>query len=232
MTQLLLECDGLLRKINDKVLFEDLSIKIQAGDRIALTGASGTGKSLLLRTLAKLESCDGGQIRWNGQPVVDPQATAFRACVTYIRQNAARFDATVREVLQMPFDLAVHRDKRLSEESVCQELQRFGRDRAFLDQAHESLSGGEAQMVAMISALQIQPSILLLDEPTSALDAAASSQAEQMLQSWLDQDAASRAWIWVTHDSEQASRVCNRFLTIRDGKLSSVTKSNADDHAG
>jgi putative ABC transport system ATP-binding protein len=115
--------------------------------------------------------------------------------------------------------LAIHAHERFDREWVVSLLDRVGRGPEFLDQAGRELSGGEAQVVAVIRALQLHPRVLLLDEPTASLDAATAQAIEQLVAGWHREAAGERATVWVTHDHEQSSRVADRLLWMKSGHL-------------
>ena len=92
-------------------------------------------------------------------------------------------------------------------------LAAFERDEAFLGKATAELSGGEAEIVALIRALGVEPSVLLLDEPTASMDPTATRQAEELLKHWVA-DTPQRATIWTSHDADQISRVADRTMTL------------------
>jgi putative ABC transport system ATP-binding protein len=98
-----------------------------------------------------------------------------------------------------------------------------GRAPDFLDKLASDLSGGEAQIAALVRVLQLAPDVLLLDEPTASLDPASARSIEALVSAWFDADAE-RACIWVSHDLEQARRVATRHLTMNAGVLGGDTR--------
>lgn len=98
-------------------------------------------------------------------------------------------------------------------------LRAVGRKDSFLRKTSSQLSGGEAQIAALIRAIQLEPSVLLLDEPTSALDRETGAAAERLVNEWLKHAEDTRAMVLVSHDLSQAERMSNRRLEIRNGRL-------------
>lgn len=221
MANTLLEARRLGRRPADAWLLKDVSLSIAAGQRVALVGPSGSGKSLLLRSLALLDPIEEGEILWRGRSVADGEAPAFRSRVIYLHQRPALAEGSVEENLRQVFELRVHRGRRYDRDRVVERLQSLGRGESFLKKNAAELSGGEAQLTALLRAIQLEPTVLLLDEPTAALDAEAARLIEDLVAAWLAGDRQQRAYVWVTHESEQARRVGETVLGIRDGVLES-----------
>lgn len=199
---------------------------MSGGDRVALTGSSGSGKSVFLRALALLDSLDGGSVFWRNEPVSGSGIPAYRRHVSYIAQRPAMLEGTVEENLRYPFTLKVYQDLRFDRAAVLRLAEQAGRDDRFLGKHSSELSGGEAQIAALIRVLQLEPDVLLLDEPTAALDPESSREIESLVGAWFKgakQDG--RAYIWISHNQEQAQRMSERRLTMQAGTLSEQTAS-------
>ena len=199
-------------------LLRGINLRICGGDRVVITGPTGSGKSLLLRALALIDPIDSGEILWQGEPVTDRAVPEFRSRVIYLQQKPTLIEGTVAENLQMPFGLKVHQGRILDSDRVRGRLVELERGDDFLEQDVSHLSGGERQIVAVLRALALTPSLLLLDEPTAALDAVSAEQIEGTIQHWLD-ESAERACVWVTHNADQAARVGNREVRMKAGSL-------------
>jgi putative ABC transport system ATP-binding protein len=200
-------------------LLRDVSLAVCGGDRLAIVGPTGSGKTLLLRSLALLDSTDEGQVLWLNGPIGPGSVPDFRRQAIYLHQRPALIEGTVEENLRRPFSYAIHAHENFDCDWVLSILARVGRGADFLARSWRDLSGGEAQIVALVRALQLRPTVLLLDEPTASLDAAAAQTIEQLVSQWHQLSNAGRAVVWVTHDREQSSRVASRFVRMDSGRL-------------
>jgi putative ABC transport system ATP-binding protein len=218
---LLVEVRGIGRRAPGTTswLLQDVSLAISGGDRLALVGPAGCGKTLLLRALAQLDPVDAGEVLWRGESLAPAAIPAYRSQVTYLHQRSALLAGTVEENLKWPFTLGIFHARRFDRERVLRYLAVVDRDASFLDKSDRDLSGGERQIVALLRAVQLDPVVLLLDEPTSALDGETRDAVESLVRDWQRQMPQERALLWVTHDAEQAARVSERVLSMRDGRL-------------
>jgi putative ABC transport system ATP-binding protein len=217
---LLLEARGIGRRAPDgsRWLLRDVSLGVSAGEDVAVVGPTGSGKTLLLRSLALLDPVDEGQILWQGQPVSAGDVPSFRSRVIYLHQRVALLPGSVEQNLRYPFTLKAHRGRAFDRASAVELLAAIGRDAGFLSRSDRDLSGGERQIVALLRALQLDPAVLLLDEPTSALDAETTRTVETLVQRWRAA-AAERTTMWVTHNEDQVRRIAQRTWSMHDGKL-------------
>lgn len=202
-------------------LIRDVSLAVNRGERLAVLGTTGAGKTVLLRSLALLDPLDSGSIRWRGRDVRGEDVPAYRTRVIYLHQRPALLDGSVEDNLRHPFTLRAHRDKRFDRGRVLGLLGSLGRGAAFLEKSNRDLSGGEAQVVALLRAVQLDPAVLLLDEPTASLDAATARAVERLIDQWFaaGPEPGGRALVWVSHDLDQARRVGGRELHMRAGRL-------------
>jgi len=209
----LLKAQRLGFAIDGRTLWHDLGLALHAGERLAVVGASGSGKTLLLRTLAGLEPVQTGELTFHDRALSEWPMPAYRARVVYVAQRPALPEGLVDAALQVPFGFRVHRQQRYSPDRARELLALLGRDKKFLQQRTERLSGGEAQIVAMLRALLIAPEVLLLDEPTASLDAGAVTAIETLVANWL-QERPERACVWTSHDQQQLARISDRTLVL------------------
>lgn len=203
---------NLLGRIEERILWQDVTLDLQAGECLALSGPSGVGKTLLLRRLALLDPLQGGELRLRGLPPSTWGVPAWRSRVLYLAQRPVSFPGTVAQNLREVFAYAAHRERRWQRERVVNWLDRLDRPPSFLERDAGHLSGGEAQLMALLRALQLDPDVLLLDEPTASLDSAATDRVEDLLRRWMEE--APRACLLVSHDEEQRLRLARRQLPL------------------
>jgi putative ABC transport system ATP-binding protein len=218
LRHLLIDARDLVRHapMTSQYLLHPVSLQLHDGDRVAVTGPSGAGKSVLLRLLALLDEPDGGEIHWRGALVSRRTIPAYRRSVAYLKQRAAMLDGSVADNLHAPFALKIYNDLHYSHEAILDLLTAAGRDASFLAKKAGELSGGEAQIAALIRVLQLAPTVLLLDEPTASLDPASAAIVEAMVDQWFTA-MPGRALAWVSHDPAQAARVSNQTLQLQAG---------------
>lgn len=219
MSQPILTARNVFRKSSDgRWLLRDVTVELERGQRVALVGPSGSGKSLLLRLLAALDPSDLGELMWHGANIAGPNIPEFRSRCIYLHQSPSLGEGTVEEVLRHPLSFRQHATRKFDRELIVEWLKALDRDASFLHKNVSTLSGGETQIVSLVRAMQLDPLVLLLDEPTSALDAAAAGAIERLVLGWLAA-ANDRAAVWVSHDEDQARRVANDVWRMRDGQL-------------
>ena len=200
---------------------------------LGLLGASGAGKSLILRCIAGLETPDRGRIVLNGKILFDSGKginlpPGDRRC-GFLFQNYALFPhLTVAE------NIAFGMPRGISPQEVKQEITRqlIAVDlRGLGDRYPQELSGGQQQRVALARAKASQPEIMLLDEPFSALDTYLRHQQEKLLRYNLTNYRG--ITLFITHNLEEAYRVCPNLLIIDRGKvIASGTKQDVFQHPG
>ena len=212
--------EGLVVDI-EKQLFEyDLQISLQCVDKsVGVLGASGTGKSMLLKYIAGMETPSSGRIVINGKVLFDSAKNINLPSrdrhVGFLFQNYALFPhLTIAQNIAfgLPKELTdVQIKQKVSEQLYNIDMQGFG------DRYPHQLSGGQQQRVALARALVSQPDLLLLDEPFSALDTHLRSQMERELISMLGKYSGTT--LFVTHNIEEAYRICTNLLILDHGQV-------------
>ena len=210
----LLSAGGLGLYDQNRWVWRQLDLHIAPGERVAITGISGSGKTALLRALAGLVPVSEGVIAYESRALQNWSMPDYRSQVGYLPQRPELGDGdTVEAVLNAPFAYRAHRRQHYPEAQMRDALRMIGRDESFLQRRIESLSGGEQQITALLRLLALQPRLLLLDEPTASLDRHVSRAVETLLNAWRDEDR-NRAWLWVGHDAEQAARMSERQIML------------------
>ncbi|MGA1410224.1 MAG: ABC transporter ATP-binding protein [Prochlorotrichaceae cyanobacterium] len=202
----LLEVSQLGRQLGKRWIWRNLNFALQPGDRRGLSGPSGMGKTLFLRSLVGLDPPSEGVIRLQGQPLTVSNIPDRRSQMTLLPQRAPLWEGTVEDNLKRPFQLKGQQGKVYHREAAAHLCGQVGRSVDFLDRSSQHLSGGERQLVGILRVLLLNPQILLLDEPTVSLDQETTLQVEALIQQWY-QDHPDRAYLWVSHDRAQLDRL-------------------------
>ena len=151
------------RRPSDGPLLDAIGFELRPGERIALSGKSGAGKSLLMRALVRLDTIDAGDTRLDGRLLASDWIAQFRTEVAYLPQRCALLAGTVRQNLERAVGLAIHHGTPSSFDALSATTQ-VGYATELLDRDVRLLSGGELQWVNIQRTLQFSPSILLLPE--------------------------------------------------------------------
>ncbi len=192
-----LEAHSLTLHRGQRTLAVTQNLTVVSGDLVAVRGASGSGKTTLLRALAGLITADAGRVELDGHAPHVISWPTYRSRVTYVGQQPAFIDGTVRDNLSHPFGFQC-RSGRYEDEAAAQLLELFLLEADMLDQPVSQLSVGEQQRIALIRALLTRPWFLLLDEPISALDAKSAKRVLKHLRQETKQKALGA--LVVSHD--------------------------------
>ncbi len=215
-TQRMLACSQIgriLQPPESRTLLADVSFALERGEVLAVVGPSGAGKSILLRMLNRLDEPTSGTVRLNGIDTRTLAPRELRRRMGMVMQRAYLFPGTVAE--NIAFGPKQHGQTN-SENEIDALLVQAGLA-GYASRDALTLSGGEAQRVAIIRALANEPEVLLLDEPTSALDEAARRGVEVLLESLIR--GRHLTCVWVTHSVEQARAMADKVLAIESGRI-------------
>ena len=216
-----IEVKNIHKKFGQFKALNDVSLKVENGELLALLGPSGSGKTSLLRIVAGLDFHDEGQVLFGGQDARDQKARDRGG--GFVFQHYALFrHMTVFE--NIAFGLRVQpRHLRPSEKDVqakVMELLKLIQLEWVVDRYPWQLSGGQRQRIALARALAVKPRVLLLDEPFGSLDA----QVRKELRMWLRRfhDESHITTLFVTHDQEEALEVADRIVVMNQGRIEQV----------
>lgn len=195
-------------------LLSNISANVENGERISLLGASGQGKSTLLRMLALLHTPDEGDICFDGVSYRKTGPRLWRKQVCYVAQQPVMLPGSVKDNLraasrlhQFPYDHKLA-DRLLTAAGLSElEISKDARE----------LSGGEMQRVALIRSLLLRPAVLLLDEITSSLDVTNTFAIEQLLTEWHRSEGT--IMVAITHELKQAERTSTRVWFMAEGTV-------------
>ena len=220
-----LEQVALAASIGSAFLLHDISFKVNQGEKIVIIGASGAGKTSLLRLLNRLSSPTQGQIYFEAISVQQLPILQLRQQLILVPQEPKLLGMTVREALIYPLQLQalpkVEINRRLD---IWLNQLRIPQE--WLERSELQLSLGQRQLIAIARALMMQPKILLLDEPTSALDLGTANRLFSVLDSLVQE--YNLTILMVNHQLELIKNFAYRLLYLNAGKLE-VDTPNTDD---
>ena len=222
----LVELDGavtlknLFKSYGDRVVVNDVSLEIRAGEFFSMLGPSGCGKTTTLRMIGGFEQPDSGNIFIDNRDVTrdEPEERPLNT----VFQNYSLFPhLNVKENVKfgLRFESSFTKNSKPAEQRVGEalELVQLG---SFGERRVHQLSGGEQQRVALARALILEPSVLLLDEPLGALDAQLRARLQIELATLQRQIGIT--FIYVTHDQHEAFTMSDRIGVMREGQLMQI----------
>ena len=207
-------------KPNQLKALDDVSLKINDGEFVAIIGKSGAGKSTLMHILGCIDNYDSGEYLIDGVNVAEyndrKRAQIRNKNIGIVMQDFALLEKyTVIDNVLLPFDFSKKKvNRKIEKERAIDLLKEVGMEMIY-DKEVSKLSGGQKQRVAIARAMIMEPKILLADEPTGALDTKSGAQVMELFQKLNDEGVTV---LMITHDPEIAAHA-KRVVTIRDGEL-------------
>jgi putative ABC transport system ATP-binding protein len=220
------ETRKLSRAVGAKLLVDDVSVKVEPGEVLAVVGASGAGKSSFLRLLNRLDEPTDGTVLVDGADYRAIAPPDLRRRVGMVMQTAYLFAGSVAANIAFG---PRQRGDQLAPEQIDALLARVGLT-GYAARDVSGLSGGEAQRVSLARTLANAPEALLLDEPTSALDEASARGIEELILGIIRERAMT--CVIVTHNRPQAERIAARAMLMESGRLIAVGATQEVLHAG
>jgi phospholipid/cholesterol/gamma-HCH transport system ATP-binding protein len=208
------------KSFGNKKVHEGVNFYVRKGECLGLIGGSGTGKSVLLRSLVGLEKPDRGQVLIDGQdvaPMREVDLSSIRKKVAYAFQGGALFDSmTVYENLAYPLREHFKLTETEIKKQILDQLNEFGLDKSeYLYPGN--LSGGMQKRVGLARAMMMHPEVVLYDEPTAGLDP---YNTKRIQESILKLKAKGVTSILVTHDMPTVYAVCDKVVLLQQGRIS------------
>ncbi|WP_433741182.1 ABC transporter ATP-binding protein [Pseudomonas putida] len=224
-----LTVENLYKRFGDNEVLKGVSLNARAGDVVSMIGASGSGKSTMLRCINFLERADEGAIALDGERVLTRQGVGgmrvanpkqlqrLRTRLAMVFQHFNLWShLTVLENIVLAPCRVLGMSRKAAEESARAYLDKVGLPQRVANQYPAFLSGGQQQRVAIARALAVEPEILLFDEPTSALDPELVGEVLKVIQALAEEG---RTMLMVTHEMGFARQVSSQVMFLHQGRV-------------
>jgi len=220
-----IEIAGITHTYGERAVVRNVSLSVGSGEVFALIGPTGAGKTTLLRIIDLLEVPGAGEIYFDGKciPRSGKQRLEIRRRMSFIQQKPQVFDLSVYDNIACGLRWRREEKNRISEK-VDHIVEMVGLE-GYENRDARTLSGGEAQRVALARSLVLEPEALLLDEPTANLDPVSTDKIEQLISYVARQ--RNTTMIMATHAMSQGQQLADRIGVLLDGRL--VQTGNATD---
>ena len=216
-----IEVRDLVVTLDDRRVLDGLSLDVRRGETMGVVGASGAGKSVLLRTLLGLLPKSEGSVRVLGIDLEDASAderhAVGRRCGVLFQQGALFSSLSVVENVQFPMREYLRLSDRLRREVAMAKIEMVGLDPSDADKFPAQLSGGMNKRAGLARALALDPEILFLDEPTSDLDSIAANEFDTLVRTL--RRTLGLTVFMVTHDLQSVAHICDRVAAIADKRI-------------
>lgn len=214
----IIEVSHLVKSFGSHEVLKDIDFSVKKGDVISVIGASGSGKSTMLRCINLLETPTGGSILYHGKDITDAKmdVCAYREKVGMVFQSFNLFaNLTVLDNCMVGPIKVAGKKKEEARELAMKFLEKVGMD-PYINAKPNQLSGGQKQRVAIARALAMEPEVLLFDEPTSALDPQMVGEVLNVMTALAEEGMT---MIIVTHEMAFARDVADRVIFMADGYI-------------
>lgn len=221
----MVEALGIVNRFGAQVVHDHLDMTVLENEVFGIVGGSGTGKSVLLRTILGLQRPREGIVRLEGRDITQLSEDELRAVkarygVTF-QQGALFSSLTVLQNVQLPMIEHVHLNARMRDELAMLKIRLVGLPADAARKYPSQLSGGMVKRAALARALALDPRLLFLDEPTSGLDPISAASFDDLMMEL--QDQLKLTVVMITHDLDSIFRTCNRVGVIVDKKMETDT---------
>jgi phospholipid/cholesterol/gamma-HCH transport system ATP-binding protein len=219
--QTIIEVRDLAVGFGERLIMNGLNLNVRRGEILGVVGASGTGKSVLLRTIIGLVQQRRGTVSVFGHDMARLNAKRRRLVERrwgVLFQHGALFSSlTVKQNIQFPMREYLKLSEDLLEEMAMVKLRLVGLKPEAAERLPSELSGGMIKRVALARALALDPEIVFLDEPTSGLDPIGAADFDELIATL--QKTLGLTVFMVTHDLDSLAGICDRIAALGDGKV-------------
>lgn len=215
---MILEVQHVKKYFGTRLILDDISFTVDAGECLGIVGLSGCGKSTLAKIIARLIPCDGGKIFLCGEDITNAAGNAFYKNMQMIFQmpeDSFNPRRTLGESIAEPIKNFIDGDNLRGR--VEELLIEVGLPKDYAKRYPREVSGGECQRAAIARAISISPKLLICDEATSALDVTIQAQVVTLIKRLCTEKNI--ACLFITHDLALLSRLADRVLELRNGKF-------------
>jgi len=216
---------GLVTRFGEQTVHDGLDLDVRRGEVLGVVGGSGTGKSVLLRTVVGLNRPAAGRIEVLGQDTGHLSEGAWRSLEArwgVLFQSGALFSSlTVAENIMVPLKEHGHLPGRLMAELTALKVAMVGLPPDAGDKFPSQLSGGMKKRAGLARALALDPELLFLDEPTAGLDPIGAAAFDELIRSL--QQSLGLTVFMVTHDLDSLSAICDRIAVLVDKRIKADT---------
>ena len=214
----IIEFEHVRKSYGEKAVLKDFSLAVAPGDFVTIVGASGGGKTTVLKMVNGLLTPDSGTIRIMGHDIREMDLIQLRRNIGYAIQGSVLFPhMTVAENIAYVPNLLNKKDKARTKAAVAKWMQIVGLDEELLQRYPSELSGGQQQRVGIARALAASPEILLMDEPFGAVDEITRASLQQEI-ARIHRETGITV-LFVTHDIGEALRLGTRVLVMANGEI-------------
>jgi phospholipid/cholesterol/gamma-HCH transport system ATP-binding protein len=225
---------GVVTRFGDQVVHDGVDLDVRRGEVLGVVGGSGSGKSVLLRTVIGLRRPQAGSVNVLGYDVLglgDAEAQALEQRWGVLFQDGALFSSlTVAQNIEVPLREHIPMPEPLMDEIAACKIAIVGLPEATADKFPSQLSGGMRKRAGLARALSLDPEILFLDEPTAGLDPIAAADFDHLIRDL--KTSLGLTVFLVTHDLDTLFAICDRVAVLVDKKIRIGTLGQLleDDH--
>ena len=223
--QTVIKVKGLTNRFGDQLVHENLDLEVKGGEILGVVGGSGTGKSVLMRTIIGLQEPASGEVEVLGESMIDRDeldARNVRRRWGVLFQGGALFSTlTVAENVEVPLrEYYPKRDSRLLDEIAAYKVAMSGLPAEAGPKFPSELSGGMKKRAGLARSLALDPELLFLDEPTAGLDPIGAAAFDDLIKSL--KETLGLTVFLITHDLDTLHAICDRVAVLADRKVVAI----------